>query len=243
MRKEIVVVHGWDPRVYNHQLDCQQVEKSIAWQNRRNLISLLKAKYSLSFFNLPGFCCVPEPDVKAFTVGDFSRSLADWLKKQPTQPGAIIGYSFGGVVALDYKVRFEKKIPVILISPALKRKESIRSSIARTGRHIFANHCYGWLKHFYQVIFSRYYRQGSLFLRTSYDLIVRHDARSLLQRVDSKEILLIYGENDQSTPVEYIEDLVKKQGINCLVIKNGGHQIGSTHPQQISKAIDEFLSE
>lgn len=242
MIKEIVMIHGWGTSSYNSNLDCENASDDVAWSQRQDLINLLKKKYSIRFFNLPGFCCVNEPQEQAFDLEDFSDYLDSWIKDKNIKPEAIVGYSFGGAVALDYKVRHKSNTPVILISPALKRKETVRSQIGRMGKNIVPQKYFDSLKTLYQTVFSKYYREGTPFLRASYDRIARRDIRPLLGMVDPKDILLIYGDSDTSTPADYVSEIVEKNNLNCLVIKGGDHNIGKTHPQIIAKTIIDFLS-
>lgn len=243
MSKEIVMVHGWETQVYNSKLNCENVSEDIAWRNRENLIKQLRKKHPLRFFNLPGFCCVKEPNQVAYDIEDFSDYFAKWLTDQDIKLVAIVGYSFGGVVALDYKVRYKSDVPVVLISPALKRRETIKSQIGRIGKSIAPQKYSDSLKSLYQSIFSKYYRHGTPFLRASYDKIARRDARLLLEKVVSEEIILVYGDSDKSTPVQYISNLVNQNHLRGLIIKGGDHNIGSTHPEQILTAITNFLLE
>jgi len=242
MSKEIVMIHGWGTQSYNSNLDCEMVKEDVAWSQRQELVNLLEKKYSIRFFNLPGFCCVKEPENQAFDLEDFSDYLNMWIEDQNIKPEAIVGYSFGGAVALDYKVRYKSNIPVILISPALKRRETIKSQIGKMGKHIVPQKYFDSLKSLYQSIFSKYYREGTPFLRESYDKIARRDIRPQLEMVDPKDILLIYGDSDTSTPADYISELAEKNNLNCLIIKGGDHNIGGTHSEEIETAIIDFLS-
>ncbi|KKT42490.1 MAG: hypothetical protein UW88_C0006G0008 [Candidatus Collierbacteria bacterium GW2011_GWD2_45_10] len=236
------MIHGWGTRSYNSNLDCEKVVEGTAWSQRQELVNLLEKRYPVRFFNLPGFCCVKEPKKESFDLEDFSDYLGNWVKEQNVKPEAIVGYSFGGAVALDYKVRHKSNIPVILISPALKRKETVKSQMGKIGKHIVPERYFDSLKSLYQSIFSRYYREGTPFLRASYDKIARRDIRPLLELVDPKDILLVYGDSDTSTPADYISEIVEKNGLNCLIIKGGDHNIGETHPDEVSSAIINFLS-
>lgn len=242
MSKEIVMIHGWGTRSYSSNLDCERINEDVAWSQRQELVNLLEKKYSIRFFNLPGFCCVKEPENQSFDLEDFSDYLKMWIEDQNIKPEAIVGYSFGGAVALDYKVRHKSNIPVILISPALKRRETVRSQMGKIGKHIVPQRYFDSLKSMYQTIFSKYYRDGTPFLRESYDKIARRDIRPQLEMVDPKDILLIYGDSDTSTPADYISEIVEKNNLNCLIIKGGDHNIGGTHPEEVSKAITDFLS-
>jgi len=242
MSKEIVMIHGWGTRSYNSNLDCEKGNEDAAWSQRQELVNLLEKKYPVRFFNLPGFCYVKEPQKQAFDLEDFSDYLDKWIEEQDIKPTAIVGYSFGGAVALDYKVRHKSNIPVILISPALKRKETVKSQIGKIGKNIVPQRYFDTLKSLYQSVFSKYYREGTPFLRASYDKIARRDIRPLLEMVDPNDIFLIYGDSDTSTPADYVSEIVDKCNLNCLVINGGGHNIGETHPEEISSAIIDFLS-
>ncbi|MCX7928453.1 MAG: alpha/beta hydrolase [Patescibacteria group bacterium] len=240
MTKEIILIHGWDYRFYNNNIN-KNASKDIAWSKRKILIELLGKRYRLNYFNLPGFCNVPEPSRERFDVEDFGDYLANWIKRKRHKPYAILGYSFGSVVALDYKARHNNHIPTVLISPAIRRKETFKSEIAHLAKGLIPEFISGALKNSYQYLFSKYYRNGTPFLRKSYDLIVRKDETCKLRSVDPKSLLLIYGLEDNATLWQDVENVVVKIGINYGLIKNGKHNIGETNPLEIVKLIDKFL--
>ncbi len=236
------MIHGWGTKSYNSNIEDNEVYDGIAWKHRHELIGCLERKYSLKYFNLPGFCGVAEPHQPSFNLEDFADYFAKWLENQNTTPAAIIGYSFGGALALEYKVKYRSDIPVILISAALKRKETAKSHLASLGKHLIPEKNLDLLRSFYQTVFSRYYREGTPFLRNSYDKIARRDVRHLLTQVDSSEVLLVYGDSDESTPVDYVAEIVSGTELKCLVIPGGNHDIGEKYPEEISQAIIDFLS-
>lgn len=238
--KEAILIHGWDTHRYNHNLPPNPPE-NVAWKHRQEFISFLEKSYQLKYFNLPGFCGTSEPNESNFTLQDFSTSLHSWLKKEESSPSVIIGYSFGGAVALDHKIRFQDTTPIVLVSPALIRQETLKSKIAHRLKKALPLVVSNNLKSIYQTLFSRYYRQGSSFLKESYDQIVRQDLRPLLKQVNPEEILLIYGEQDTDTPWKLVEDFVEQNGLNYLLIPNGTHAIGQTHPEKITQAIENFI--
>lgn len=209
----LLMVHGWATNCYNSNFSCENVEESVAWTQRKKLLDLLQRRYRLLYFNLPGFCCVKEPDKKAFDLEDFSDYLNIWLINHKVIPKAIIGYSFGAVVVLDFKVRYKSNIPIVLISPALKRKETVKSAMVKIGKYVVPSEYFSVLKSLYQFIFSKYYQEGTPFLRASYDNIARRDARSLLELVNTNEVLLIYGDSDGSTPMHYVLKIISEK--NC----------------------------
>lgn len=240
MGKELVLIHGWDPRFYSKTLNLDAPEPGVAWSDRIELIDLLKSKYEVRFFDLTGFCGKPEPVKEFYDIEDFSSELNDWISKEKIKPKAIIGYSFGGAVALNYKIHYKTEVPVILISPALSRKESTFSNIGNKSKGLVPSFAREQLKAVYQSIFSKYYRLGSAFIKKSYDHIVRRDTSIDLKQVSQDSVLLIYGSKDTSTPWQNVESLVKKHGVNYVLI-GGGHDIGETNGKAIFEEIDKFL--
>lgn len=238
----MVLIHGWDPDYYNSKMSDKPVQEDIVWKHRSQLILSLGSSFNISYFNLPGFCGVPEPKKDYFDVEDFTNNFADWVKRQEKPPELILGYSFGGVIALDYKVRHAPDIPVVLISPALVRGTSLKSQLAQHGKNLIPKVVFQQLKSYYQRLFSRYYREGDEFLQKSYDHIARRNFANSLTQVDRTSILLIYGDQDTSTPWSLVKDRVTDANLDHYLITNGGHAIGQTHPKEIVAAINAFLA-
>lgn len=235
MKPSLVLIHGWGTSGYNSNLSGTQNY----WEDRQELISYLKKDFNLFYFCLPGFYGVPEPDSESFDMDNFVDYLNHWLKQQKISPDYLLGYSFGGALALNHKVKTKSKAKLILISPALMRAYSGKSIFASRIKKLFPIFANQKLKAIYQSLFSKYYRQGSSFLRQSYDSIVRLDSRPLLKSVNQNEIILIYGQNDTSTPPQLVESYSLHK---VHVIPGGGHEIGSTHPPNIFNLISHFES-
>jgi pimeloyl-ACP methyl ester carboxylesterase len=241
MKKELVLIHGWDPRYYNYKLPGSSPE-NITWQHRKSLIELLSREFVLRYFNLPGFGGTPEPNEPAYEVEDFTQSFSKWMQRNGKDVAAIIGYSFGGVIALDYKSRIDLDIPTVLIAPALMRSQSWRSKLASRMKKLLPGAMTDKARDSYQRIFSTYYREGTSFIRNSYNLIVRRNMAGLLSKVDPKTTFLIYGTGDKSTPWDLVKDEVVKAKIKHHLISNGGHNIGHSHPNEISVQIKNFMN-
>ena len=46
---------------------------------------------------------------------------------QTEKPDAIIGYSFGGAAVLSWAEKYKHPVPIVLISPAITRKYSVKN--------------------------------------------------------------------------------------------------------------------
>lgn len=240
-KKKVLLIHGWGTSSYNSNLKTlgkNLVEST--WIDRKMFVKGLKSNFEVRFFNLPGFCGTTEPKEKFYDVEDFTNYLHRWLETRKKKPDIVIGYSFGGVVALDYKIRYSPKIPTVLIAPALKRKEGLWSLVAKKTKYFVPGFITNKLRGWYQTIFSKYYRKGSDFLRNSYDVIARRDTRNMLLSVDNRTLKIIIGDQDTSTPFGMIKEELNKLQIARKVIAGGDHDIAKTHYREILEAILEF---
>ncbi|MBI3397434.1 alpha/beta hydrolase [Candidatus Woesebacteria bacterium] len=236
MNKEAILIHGWDPDMYNSKILSKNV--AFAWHHRGEFIKELKTQFNLNFYNLPGFVGKPEPDAKSWDIEDYAKDLASWVVQKKLKPKVIIGYSFGGAIALIYKVNYQPKAPIILISPAIVRQSSEFSELGRIAGKVLNVDA---IKSLYQYLVSKYYREGTPFIRASYDMIVRRDLRESLSVLKKKDALFIYGSADESTPWLMVSDAVTKAGLKYTLIKGGAHNIGETHPSEITKGILDFM--
>ena len=241
MKEKIVLVHGWDPAKYNSALtDIDIVSDSVAWSKSPEYIALLQERYEVYYCNLPGFCSVPEPHKPYYSLTDFAYYLKEWKQQFCPSVRLMVGYSFGGAVLLYYKYHYEDSTPAVLISPAIKRKESLKSHFAHFASYAIPSSMKNALKGKYQEAASKYYRQGTPFLRATYDHIVRQDLSNLVPRLLQEEILFIFGELDEETPWPLVKDTIQRHGYNHLVIKDGPHSIIRTHPKELIEAIERF---
>jgi len=85
------------------------------------------------------------------------------------------------------------------------------------------------------------YRNASPIMRQTLVKIVNEDLRNLLPQI-KKEVLLIWGENDDSTPLsdgKLMEELLPNAGL--AVIKNAGHYAFLEQPELFAKILDSYL--
>ena len=99
--KKILLIHGW-----NH-LNYSSYGCTDAWANRKGFVEGLKKHFIVSSFNLPGFCGTPDPKTP-WDINDFVNYADQVIKKE--KPDYILGYSFGGAIALEWKYQSYMKL-------------------------------------------------------------------------------------------------------------------------------------
>lgn len=230
MKSKILLIHGWNYANYTSS-GCAD-----AWENRSRFVTELSKHFEVASFNLPGFCGEKDPQIP-WTLDDFASFVGQ--KIQQGKPDYILGYSFGGAIALRWKkTTGDTRVKTILISPAIIRKyEKVNLNIfQKILKVVLPERIISILRNAYltKVIKNPYYANASSVMRKTYRNIVALDLRNDLASV-SDSISLIYGENDTATPPALVKSVLGKCfKIHSLnIISGGGHDIANTHTEEL----------
>ncbi|MBQ6840645.1 MAG: alpha/beta hydrolase [Bacilli bacterium] len=234
--KKILLIHGWNYRNYTNQTN----EKD-AWHNRQEFVEELSKNYEVYKLNLPGFC--GEKEYKdAWTLNDYAKYIDDYLKNNKLTVDYILGYSFGGAVAITYYLKYGNGEKVILVSPAIIRNNDKSKNFVKTPE-IF-NKLRSFLRNQYiiHVVKTPEMVHGTKFLRDTYQIIVRVDLKDEVLKIPEENLLIIYGEEDNMVnPHMVLEYLPRDYKKRVKMISNGGHNIGKTHYKEIIKLIKDNI--
>jgi pimeloyl-ACP methyl ester carboxylesterase len=174
----------------------------------------------------------------------------------PGVPGFQLGYSWGANLALSASFGREKCEGIILISPYFAapkkhgafyfpllrlilgvgplRRKIVNSFIAKTASPASVPASYNELK---AALGSRLFAA----VKEKSDFI--DSAERLLERSAALPLLVIMGENDAVSNADETQQLVQKYSPNAdvIVLKNAGHALLWTHPQEVVSAIVKFV--
>lgn len=200
----------------------------------------ISKRLEVSYCNLPGFCGLEDPDSRPYRLEDFADHVKQWHDDNNSPP-FYLGFSFGGAVALSHKVLHKSSAKLILVSPAIRRRKTMKSHLAHLAGHAVPLIWRYRMKDWYQSVASRYYRLGTPFLRATYDSIVREDLAPLIERVDVGDVLFIFGDRDEETPWSMVRQDVVRCGHKYCLIAGGGHSLLRSHPDDVTSAIVDFL--
>lgn len=241
MKESCVLLHGWDPACYNGNMPGGG-DVSYAWRNRQELVAGLETSFDVTYYTYPGFCNAEEPNEEYWGVDDFTKHFSGFIEGLETDPEILVGYSFGGAILLNHAKINDSKIPRVLLAPAIVRNERPVSKLAGMVSGSFPQGIQDHLRSLYQYIFSKYYREGSPFLKSSYNKIVREDLRLLITETGDLPILYLYGDRDNATPWEMVKPYVTNVQAKYGLISGAGHDFGTTHPKEILEQILIFNS-
>lgn len=233
--KKILLLHGWNYRNYTKMTDATD-----AWHNRENFVKNLEKKYSVYKLNFPGFCGAKEP-LKAWNLDDFANYVHEYLEKNNLQVDFILGYSFGGAVAIKYQRLFDSTQRIILISPAITRNRDKSKKYMKTPKIL--EPVRNILRNFYiiHIIKTNEMVHGTKFLRETYQNIVRVELLEELEKIEPKYVNIIYGRKDKMVNPEFIYSNIKKEyQKHIYFIDDGGHDIANTFTTEVLKIIDNI---
>ena len=226
--KSILLLHGWNDSNYTSQTDSKD-----AWNNRQVFVDKLSKKYKIYKLNFPGFCGQKEPN-KPWYLRDYVNYVFKYIKDNDINPDYILGYSFGGAVALLYNKMIDPNQKIVLVSPAIKRINSKSHSFISTPS--FMEPIRSKLRYLYlrYIVKNPYILHGTKFLNESYNNIVRVDLFNDLLSINPKNITMIFGSKDNMVDVEYIKNNIN-EGLKkkMFIIKGGTHDIANSHPDDI----------
>jgi pimeloyl-ACP methyl ester carboxylesterase len=234
MKKKILLLHGWNWKNYTSLTESKDV-----WNNRKEFVDKLSEKYDVYKLTFPGFCGEPEPE-RAWELSDFANYVKEYLDKNNIKPDYILGYSFGGAVAIEYNLLFDNSQKLLLVSPAITRNKEKSKHIIQTPK--FMQPLRNRLRDFYlvHIIKNNYMINGTKFLNETYQNIVRVELLDELEKIDPKNIKIIYGSIDkQVNPSYVINNINPKFKDSIKVIEGGTHDIANTNADDIISIISK----
>lgn len=234
--KKILLIHGWNYRNYT-----SQTKENDAWHNRADLVKELKKDYEVYKLNLPGFCSEKEPD-RAWTLDDYAKYIDDYLKNNKLSVDYILGYSFGGAVAVSYYLKYHQKEKLILVSPAIIRNNCKSKNFIKTPKIISKLRSFLRDQYLIRIVKTNEMVYGTKFLRNTYQNIVREDLTDKLLQINEKDLIIIYGDEDSMVnPHQVYDFLPKNYKKRVHILMSGGHNIGQSHYKEIIKIIKENI--
>lgn len=229
-KKVLLCLHGWG--------DSGKTFESLARQ--------LSTEYQLLLPDLPGFGGSEIPE-GAWELDDFANFVANFASKLDTVPYGIIGHSNGGAIAIralsSNKLHAQRLI--LLASAGIRRPNSLRnkslSILAKPAKAALSVAPKSTQRRIKQKLYRSIgsdYMIAEHMKKTFQNVVatdVLEEARGL-----SLPALLIYGEEDTSTPPSFGNSFAEAiAGSKLQIIENTGHFV---HQEQVYKVAD-FIRE
>ncbi|MCM1334214.1 MAG: alpha/beta hydrolase [Bacteroides sp.] len=217
------------------------------------IIETLKARYTVYAPDLPGFGETAEPP-DPWDVGDYADFIVRFCEKTGIKKTILLAHSFGGRIVLKLLAREDCPIEcdkVVLtgcagIKPVPTARARLRARVYRIGKGFLS------LKPM-KALFPRAlerlrdrhgsadYRAASPLMRQVLVKTVNEDLSPLLPKIRA-EILLIWGANDDATPLSDGKRMEKEMPNAALVtLENAGHYAFLDQQYTFLRVISSYL--
>ncbi|HEY1835860.1 MAG TPA: alpha/beta hydrolase [Candidatus Saccharimonadales bacterium] len=228
----VLVLHGWG-------------DTSKGW---REFAGQLAPDYDVIVPDLPGFGGTAMPK-DAWGLGEYAAFVGDFLGKIRVRPYAVIGHSNGGAMAIRGLANgdFQADKLVLIDSAGIRgeylgRKKVLRI-VTKTGKLFTTPLPHGIKKRLRRKVYETI---GS-------DMLVVERLQETFKKVVTDDVqkdaamlklptLLIYGEDDLDTPVQYgriFHNLIDSSVLD--VVPGAGHFAHHDKPDHVLEFIQEFL--
>lgn len=230
--KEVLFLHGWGDSINSF----------------KQLVLDLSGKYKVILLDLPGFGKTASPP-QTWGLSDYSSFVADFIDKAGIKPFAVVGHSNGGAVAirgLSHEMIKADKL-VLLASAGIRNTHKARKKVLRMAAKtaklpvaLLPKRAQTKIKkHVYKTIGSDLFVAEHL--QETFKRVIEDDIRQEAGKIDIPT-LLIYGDNDTATPVEYGQMLAAKLPNSKLeVLAAAGHFVHHDKPAEVTNLILKFL--
>ncbi|NCN82561.1 MAG: alpha/beta hydrolase [Candidatus Pacebacteria bacterium] len=228
---EVIILHGWS----------RDAAPSAKWQPVVRLLQ--EAGVRASVLKLPGF---ELPLEQPWGVDEYVQ----WLLQQLVgkQNFVLVGHSFGGHLATTYAARFPQQVQtLILISSAGFRSHSLSARLKRNGFYHLAKlgkklSTSGTLRQLlHRMAGERDYLEANTMMRETMRRVIEHEVDSELKNIVAPTTV-IWGENDNITPMEFADRLLAGiPNAKLQLITGARHGSPFTHPEKVAALILEAV--
>lgn len=230
--KDLIMLHGWKQDLSTFYPVAQG----------------LKKHFTLWLIDLPGFGRSENPK-KDFTVSDYAKTIAEFIKSNKIHRPNLLAHSLGGNIAIKLASENGELIDKLVLedSSGIRPKKTFYRYIflvlAKIFKYLtpnFFNIKQKLRKWLYWKLESDYLNAGNL--KNTLSNILNEDLTGLLNRIKNKT-LIIWGESDKQVKLKYgklIYNLIPYSRIEIL--ENTGHFPHTENPKMFLYFLIDFLT-
>jgi pimeloyl-ACP methyl ester carboxylesterase len=262
--KTLLFLHGWRS---SKEVWTGIIKKIISAVRLRPLLARQLAghpphawgggKWNVYALDLPGFGgsqTPPSPPSarggisSGWTVGDYADVAAEFIRKLDLRQVEVIGHSFGGRVGIKLAAAHPELVSKLVLvdsagfSMPFKRK-SLYNLVAKIAKPFFIPKIMaGARKKIYRKIGAEDY-VATPALQKTFVNIVGEDLSFDMGKIRCPT-LIINGENDKDTPMEFgqrMNSLIPHS--KFLILNNAGHFSFLDQPEKFTEVLGKFISE
>ncbi len=233
--KHVMLLHGWGGSV----------------QTMMPIFNILRHKFRVISVDLPGFGSSSIPG-KPWNSYDYAECIHKFIEKLELKDLILFGHSHGGRISIILAGKYDFVRKLVLIDSAgilakRKTKYYIKVYCFKMLKRIFmtlpAKNKKEKLDKFYKKFGSQDYRDSDGVMRQTMVKVINDNLFNLLKLIKAPT-LLIWGENDEDTPL-YMGQLMEKEipDSGLVLLKGAGHYSYVDNYDQFRAVINVFLKD
>lgn len=222
---KVVLLHGWGQNTEMMAFIAEFLSKHFV-------------VYNIDF---PGFGKSDEPN-EVWGCQDYTEMLRDFCLANKIDNPIFIAHSFGCRIAVRYAHKYGAYKMVLTGAAGIKDSRNL-SWYIKTYSYKFAKKILpkSLIDKYANKVGSEDYKNTSGIMRQTFVKVVNDDIKPLLKDINT-ETLLVFGENDEATPVKKGEMMEKLMPNAALVIfENGDHFAYINQAARFNAVLDAFL--
>lgn len=217
-----------------------------------NMILELQKEFIIYIVDYPGFGNSPFPD-HDLTIYDYTNLIIEFLSEQKIENPIIIAHSFGGRISITLNGYYHQQLEKMILigSAGIKPKKTFKQKIKqftykilkRIGKYLPKKKKKKYFNQLVKWFGSKDFQELNVKQRNTFIKIVNEDLTPYLKNITSPTLLL-WGENDDATPVRDAKKMEKEIPDSGLVIfENCDHFCYLQKPHLINAIIKQFIKE
>ena len=183
------------------------------------------------------------------------KNYADWVRgyvhKKRYQDVVLVGHSLGGAIVLQYALEHPEDLKALVLIGTGARLRVHPTVLATCEEGI--KDVAGWTKFFEplyanvdpevtKALMAKFMEIGPAVQLNDFLCCDKFDAMEEVHQIKLPTLVLC-GSEDTMTPVKYTRYLTDKiEGAKDVIIDGGTHLVALEKPEEMNKAIEEFLS-
>lgn len=206
----------------------------------------LERGYDVYAIDFPGFGNSDNPPMP-FDLQNYADCVKEFMKKVKIDEAVVIGHSFGGRVAIKLTTQNPSLIAKLILvdSAGIQQQtleKTIKKVIAKVLKPFFAPSFMKPIRKKVYAIMGAEDYVATPQIQTTYLNIIREDLTPLLPLI-KPETLIVWGENDTDTPIEFATTMSASiPRAQLVTIPNAGHFSFLDDTNAFQEAVSSFLS-
>ena len=235
--KDVLILHGWGANI----------QTMLAIHNH------IKDRFKVYTLDLPGFGESDEPK-EVWSSYEYADFIKKFMDKMNIKEVILMGHSHGGRVSIVLSNKYPDLVKQMVlidsagIIPKRKLKYYMKVYSFKALKQLY-NLIFFYkdkktrLEKFYKKFGSTDYRDSDGIMRNIMVTVINDDLEPLLEDIKA-QTLLVWGKNDEDTPVYMGEIMERKiKGSGLVVLEDAGHYSYLDQFQRFKLIIDSFLEQ